>query len=84
MANFPIENRVKLTYNAGEVIIMAEFCVECLNKINGETRPKTSYILSFHYELCEECGEWKRVVVGECPGYRLLLCLRHCIKKRRA
>ena len=63
MANFPIENRVKLTYYYGEVIIVSEFCVDCWNELNGTEDPKEAYVLSWKLELCEGCGEWKRVVV---------------------
>lgn len=71
MANFPIENRVKLTYNIKEVRYVAEFCVECWNKINKQNKPRWAYILSFEFELCEECGEWKRTVVAERMLYKV-------------
>ena len=44
---------------------MAEFCLECFNKINETTDDESKYIMSDYLDLCEECGEWKRVVV--CP-----------------
>ena len=44
---------------------MSEFCPECWNKLNGWNRPWAAYRLSWGRELCEGCGEWKRVVVGE-------------------
>ena len=47
MANFPIENRVKLTYNYQEVIAMAEFCLECWNKMNHRNDSSWRYVLSF-------------------------------------
>ena len=65
MANFPIENRVKLTYNLLEVIEMAEFCLECWNKLNGTDDPKWKYVLSWERDFCEGCGQWNRVVVCE-------------------
>ena len=63
MANIPIEIMVKLTYNCVEVIFMAEFCAECFSKIFDEKVTERNYILSKDFDLCEECGEWKRVVV---------------------
>ena len=63
MANFPIENRVKLTYNGKEVIVVAEFCVDCWNELNNTNDPAEAYALSWGLELCEGCGEWKRTVV---------------------
>jgi len=44
---------------------MAEICPECLNKIKGGENHSKKYILSKELELCEECGEWKAVVVTE-------------------
>ena len=43
---------------------MAEFCPDCWNDINGLSDPPEAYVLSWGYELCEGCGQWKRVVVG--------------------
>lgn len=45
------------------VIIMAELCLDCLNKIMGTNDPAKKYLISRSYDLCEECGEWKRVVI---------------------
>ncbi len=44
---------------------MAEFCLECWNKINGNRDKKTKYVLSKDLDLCEGCGEWKHVIVAE-------------------
>ena len=44
---------------------MAEFCYECWNKINETHEPKWKYVLSWGKDLCEECGEYKRVIVAE-------------------
>ena len=54
-----------MTYNELEVIEMAEFCLECWNKMNGTDDSKWKYTLSWERELCEGCGQWKRVVVCE-------------------
>lgn len=42
---------------------MAEFCLDCLNKINGSNHNKHYFVLSKELELCEECGQWKHVVI---------------------
>ena len=81
MANFPIENRVKLTYNIREVRELAEFCVQCWNELNDTDRPESDYILSWEPELCEGCGEWKRTVIAERKRYGLWYLFR-CIVDR--
>ncbi len=44
---------------------MAEFCLECMNKIEGTCEDSKKYILSEELNLCEECGEYKHTVVCE-------------------
>ena len=48
---------------------MAEFCLGCWNKINGTNDDKRKYIISKDLDLCEECGEWKNVIVAERRSY---------------
>ena len=55
-----------------EVIVMAEFCLDCLNKLNERNDPAWRYVISRDLDLCEECGEWKHVVVCERKGLFLL------------
>ena len=43
-------------------VIMAEFCLECLNRINETKEPAIKYIMSEELNLCEGCGQWKRTV----------------------
>ena len=64
---------------------MAEFCPVCWNEINDFDDPPEAYILSWGYELCEGCGEHKRVVVGErrCMLIILLCKLWNKLKSRR-
>lgn len=50
---------------------MAEFCLECLNKMYGRNDSTKKYIISKEYDLCEGCGEWKNVVVAERKSYYL-------------
>lgn len=42
---------------------MAEFCVECWNRLMESDSPPEKYVLSRELDLCEECGEWKKVIV---------------------
>ena len=44
---------------------MAEFCLDCWNKINETHDSKWRYVLSWDKELCEECGQYRRVIVVE-------------------
>ena len=65
MSNFPIAIMVKLTYNIYEGDFMAEFCLDCYNKIHNRKDKKYKYILSADLDLCEGCGEWKQVIIAE-------------------
>lgn len=50
---------------------MAEFYIDCWNKIN-ETNDKTNnYVISKDLTLCEDCGEYKNVIVAERKYYNL-------------
>lgn len=65
------------------VDFVAEFCLECWNKINDTNDDEKKYIISKYLDLCEECGEWKRVIVAERKGYfkrRLKFFLRYMWK----
>ena len=44
---------------------MADFCLDCWNKINKTNDSEREYVLSKDTELCEGCGEWKRVVIAK-------------------
>lgn len=44
---------------------MAEFCLDCWNKINKTNDSKWRYALSWDKDLCEECGQYKRVIIVE-------------------
>ena len=59
---------------------MAEFCLECLNKINETNDSKWRYVLSWEKDLCEECGQSKRVVVVERRWSRLQKILKEAIE----
>ena len=47
---------------------MAEFCLDCWNKIYYKDYSKWDVKLSLGLDLCEGCGEWKRVVLKK-RGY---------------
>lgn len=42
---------------------MAEFCLDCFNKVSGSAYSSRYFHLSKEPELCEECGEWKPVII---------------------
>lgn len=42
---------------------MAEFCPKCWGELNGVFTRERDYVLSRPPELCEGCGEYKRVIV---------------------
>lgn len=48
---------------------MAEFCVDCIKKMDKDPDAKYRYIRSYARDLCEGCGEWKRVAIGLNPFY---------------
>ena len=83
MANIPIENRVKLTYNICEVNTMAEFCVQCWSELNEINDPPEAYILSRELDLCEGCGEWKRVIVAKRKRYFLRLFISNMLNHKK-
>lgn len=42
---------------------MAEFCIDCLNKITALNWSPEKYLISKEPGLCEECGELKPIVI---------------------
>jgi len=42
---------------------VAEFCLDCLNKICNTNDDERDYVISKELYLCEECGEMKHVVI---------------------
>lgn len=56
------------------MISMAEFCIECWNKLTGNDLPADKYILSEELDLCEECGQIKHVVIMEKKYYSRRKC----------
>ena len=48
---------------------MAEFCLDCWNKLNNTEDGKEKYIISKELDFCEGCGEWKHVIIMERRAY---------------
>ena len=46
---------------------MAEICPECFNKICNKNYTEKDFILSDELDLCEECGQYKKVVIRVDP-----------------
>lgn len=44
---------------------MAEFCLDCYNKLHGTHYGEGAVKLD--YDLCEGCGEWKLTIVSFYP-----------------
>ena len=42
---------------------MAEICFDCLNKLENNKFKKRMFIMTSCYDLCEECGQYKPVVI---------------------
>ena len=42
---------------------MAEICFSCLNDLENNKYKENMFIISRDLELCEECGQYKRVVI---------------------
>lgn len=49
---------------------MAEFCIDCWNKMNNSNYAENNFEVSDGLDLCEGCGEYKHVVI--------------CIKEKRS
>ncbi len=59
---------------------MAEFCLECWSKLNERNYTEGDYLLSEELDLCEECGQFKRVIIRE---RTLLECIAYEFHKKR-
>ena len=47
---------------------MAEFCLDCYNKLNGTNHRKSDVTLDDELDLCERCGEWKHCILSLEPS----------------
>ena len=55
---------------------MAEFCLQCWNRLNDRRDTEKDVTLSKEVDLCEGCGKLCRVVVSIKPAWRRLKWLR--------
>jgi len=55
---------------------MAEYCLDCWNKMNHAHDTERDWILSDELDLCEGCGQWKPVIVT-IRRHKLLYDLTH-------
>ena len=62
---------------------MAEFCLDCWNKINETKDSKYRYVLSWEKDFCEECGQYKRVIVVERIWSRVQRTLAEAIERSK-
>ena len=53
---------------------MAEFCLDCLNRMDDSSDPPEEYVRSRKLERCDACGEMKKIVI--CGRSGLLRRLR--------
>ncbi len=60
---------------------MAEFCLDCWNKMNHTQDTERDWILSETPDLCEGCGQWKPAIV--IPRERKLLYDLRCLFRRK-
>lgn len=50
-------------YHGHEVISMAEFCLDCWNRISDSEYSPRCFYFSKEPDLCEACRKWKPVIV---------------------
>lgn len=50
---------------------MAEFCLDCWNKLMNKSDPPQKYRISRDLDLCEECGQLKPVIISERKNYQM-------------
>lgn len=62
---------------------MSEICLDCWNKLNETKDPARKYILSWRKELCEDCGQMKRVIIRMRLPYIYLDLAREMIENVR-
>ena len=44
---------------------MAEFCLDCWNKINHTRLTEEDVVLTVYLDVCRECDEIKELIEGE-------------------
>ena len=53
------------------VMYMAEFCLDCWNAIMETNHTEKQFLLSKGLDFCEECGQWKHVIIRVKLSYRI-------------
>jgi len=53
----------KIEYLFAKGDYMADFCLDCYNKMNGTNYRVKDVTLDDELDLCEGCGEWKPCVL---------------------
>ena len=53
------------------MIIVAEICLDCWNKLNETNHSEKRYIMSENLNLCENCEEMKHTIIVERKSYYL-------------
>lgn len=48
---------------------MADFCLDCWNRINETSESEKEYIISKDLSFCEGCGEFKKVIICKRKAY---------------
>ena len=48
---------------------MAEFCLDCWNKMSGTKDSAKKYIMCKELDLCEGCGQWRHIIIMERKAY---------------
>ena len=69
---------------------MSEICLDCWNKLNESNDPPKKYLLSWRRELCEDCGQMKRVIIRMRLPYiwleniqEMIENIRYAVRNRR-
>jgi predicted amidophosphoribosyltransferase len=62
---------------------VSEICLDCWNKLNETKDPARKYILTWRKELCEDCGQMKRVIIRMRLPYIYLDLAREMIENVR-
>ena len=62
---------------------MAEICLECWNKLNETNDSRLRYVLSWDRDFCEECCQFKRVIVVERLWSRIQRTLAEAIENTK-
>ncbi len=49
---------------------MAEFCIDCLNKISNTHYKEKDFIMSENLEFCDECCDFKHIVITRKKSFK--------------